>query len=57
MRHLTFADTVFGPDFEPLAEELVKRNYAPTIICESAGTMSADALAMQNTVKALKGSL
>lgn len=47
VRHLTFDDTVYGPDFEPLANQLVKRGYAPTIICESAGTMSRDALEMQ----------
>lgn len=35
-RHLTFADTVFGPDFEPLAEWIVRKNCSPTVICESA---------------------
>ena len=46
-RHLTFADTVYGPDFEPLAKALAIDNLCPRIICESAGTMSEDALAMQ----------
>ncbi len=46
-RHLTFEDTVYGPDFAPLAEVLVKRNAEPIIICESAGTQSKDALEMQ----------
>ena len=46
-RHLTFADTVYGPDFEPLAEALVKDGLCPRIISESAGTMAEDALAMQ----------
>lgn len=38
VRHLTFADTVYGPDFTPVAEETAVRGYAPTFICESAGT-------------------
>ena len=46
-RHLTFADTVFGPSFEPLAELLCKKNASPTIICESAGTQAEDALWMK----------
>ena len=43
-RHLTFEDSVFGPDFEPLAEAIVREGVAPRIICESAGTMAEDAL-------------
>jgi len=46
-RHLTFADTVYGPYFEPLAQALVKDNLCPRLISESAGTQSEDALAMQ----------
>ena len=46
-RHLTFEDTVYGPDFAPLAEVLVKRKAEPIIICESAGAQSKDALEMQ----------
>ena len=42
-RHLTFEDTVYGPDFEPLAEALCRKNAHPTIICESAGTQAEDA--------------
>jgi len=45
-KHLTFEDIVFGPDFEPLAEAIVREGVAPRIICESAGTMAEDALAM-----------
>ena len=47
VRHLTFADTVYGPDFTPVAEETAARGYAPTFICESAGTQAEDALAMK----------
>ena len=46
-RHLTFADDVFGPDFEPLAAALARERLCPRIICESAGTQDLDALAMQ----------
>lgn len=46
-KHLTFADTVYGPEFEPLAEAIVRENVAPRIICESDGTMSDDALTMK----------
>lgn len=46
-RHLTFSDTVYGPDFEPLALLLAQRNCEPTIICESSGTQAEDALTMK----------
>lgn len=47
VRHLTFADQVYGPEFAPLARVLAERGYAPTVICESAGTQAEDALEMQ----------
>ncbi len=47
-KHLTFEDTLFGPDFALLAPELVKRGMTPTVICESAGTQDIDALAMMD---------
>ena len=46
-KHLTFEDDIFGPDFEPLAELIAKKNLSPHIICESAGTQSEDALSMK----------
>ena len=46
-RHLTFADTVYGPDFEPLAEAIVREGVCPRIISESDGTQAEDALAMK----------
>lgn len=46
-RHLTFTDTTYGPDFEPLMEAIAKDGLTPTIISESAGTQSEDALAMK----------
>ena len=53
-RHLTFEDTAFGPDFEPLMEIIARKNLAPTIICESDGTQGIDALAMKNYFYKLK---
>ncbi len=52
-KHLTFADEVYGPDFEPLIEAIVKHSLSPTIISESAGTQSDDALAMKKYYKEL----
>ena len=53
-RHLTFEDNTFGPEFEPFAEVICKRNLNPVIICESAGTMSKDALFMKNALENVK---
>lgn len=52
-RHLTFADTVFGPNFEPVAELILKKGCLPTIICESSGTQAEDAKAMSDIYEAL----
>lgn len=46
-RHLTFEDKVFGPDFEPLMEEIHRRGLEPSVICESDGTQAEDAAAMK----------
>lgn len=54
-KHLTFADTQYGPCFEPLAEALARDGLCPRIICESAGTMSEDALFMQQAYRAARG--
>lgn len=51
-KHLTFEDTVFGPDFEPLAEILVQKNSCAHIICESAGTQDLDSISMQRAYRA-----
>ena len=47
VRHLTFDDNQFGPQYEPLINELVSRSMTPTVICESAGTQTLDALTMK----------
>lgn len=48
IRHLTFEDNVYGPEFKPLAKVLKKFNVDACVISESAGTQTKDALAMQN---------
>lgn len=47
VKHLTFEDKQYGPDFLPLAQALKELNATPTIICESRGTMARDALKMK----------
>ncbi len=46
-RHLTFEDTTFGPEYEPLMKAIYELGVTPTIICESDGTQAEDALAMK----------
>lgn len=48
IKHLTFEDTVYGPNFEPLAEILHENKLEPKIICESDGTQAEDAIYMKN---------
>lgn len=55
VRHLTFEDNQFGPNFEPLMEEIARRGMTPTVICESAGTQTDDALAMKRCWEAFCG--
>ena len=50
-RHLTFEDKQYGPEFEPFAKVICKYSLNPIIICESAGTMSKDALYMKKTLE------
>ena len=54
-KHLTFADDVYGPAFEPLIEAIVREKVTPRIICESAGTMAEDALAMKQCWLSMTG--
>lgn len=44
IKHLTFEDTKYGPEYGPLAEIIDEYGMSPVIICESDGTMSDDAL-------------
>ena len=52
-RHLTFEDTQFGPEYQPLMQEIRKRNMQPSIICESAGTQAEDAAEMKRYYESL----
>ena len=47
VRHLTFKDNIYGPNFEPVLELCAKKGCAPTFICESAGTQAEDAKQMK----------
>ncbi len=53
-RHLTFADTQYGPCFEPFVELCAQRALAPVIICESDGTQAEDAQSMMKYYKTYK---
>ncbi len=51
IRHLTFADTVFGPEYEPLARVIDEYKLTPFVVCESDGTQTEDACFMKNLHK------
>ncbi len=53
-RHLTFADTVYGPRFEPVMELSYKKNCSNVFICESDGTQAEDAKQMKDYYFSLK---
>ena len=50
--HLTFEDTEYGPEFEPLAKALKKYNVQGSVICESRGAQTKDAVTMKNIYRA-----
>ena len=47
VKHLTFADELYGPQFEPLAQALKELKLQPYIVSESDGTQAEDALFMK----------
>lgn len=47
-KHHTLDDVRYGPEFEPIAEIIARKNLHPTIICESNGTMAQDAVRLRN---------
>lgn len=51
IRHLTFADEIYGPPYEPLAEIIDEYRMTPVIICESKEVMAEDALIMKKCHK------
>ena len=48
IKHLTFADERYGPEFEPLAAVLKELRLEPYVVSESDGTQAEDALAMKS---------
>lgn len=46
-KHLTFEDSIYGPDPELFVKVLHTEGLTPTVICESAGTQSEDACFMK----------
>lgn len=48
IRHLTFDDNVYGPEFENLAKVLKKFDVDACVISESRGTQTKDAVIMQD---------
>ncbi len=55
IKHLTFEDTVYGPEFEPLAEVLLEWKLEPYIVSESAGTQIEDAAYMKRVYEQARG--
>ena len=53
IRHLNFDDSIYGPEFKPLAEVIKEQGLTPRIICESAGNMAEDASEMKKIYFAL----
>lgn len=53
IRHLTFEDDVYGPDFELLAKVLKKYNIDACVISESAGTQTKDAILMRKIYQSI----
>ena len=47
VKHLTFADEIYGPNFEPLAVALKELDLQPYIVSESDGTQAEDAMEMK----------
>ena len=54
VRHLTFDDQKYGPDFAPLAELFHEYKMSPVVICESAGTQAEDAVVMSELYGAFR---
>ena len=47
IKHLTFEDTEFGPNYKDMIDALIENDINATIICESNGSMAVDALTMK----------
>ena len=56
-RHLTFEDSQYGPDFEPVMDLTLQYGCEPVFICESAGTQAEDAKQMKTYYFSRKGEI
>ncbi len=54
IKHLTFEDSIYGPNFEPFCETIVTNNLTPHVLCESAGTQMRDALFMTDVYNQMR---
>ena len=53
IKHLTFDDNIYGPEFEPFCEVIVKNNLTPHVLSESAGTQMFDSLYMKEKYESM----
>lgn len=53
LKHLTFADEKYGPEFEGFAKVISEYKLTPYLICESDGTMAEDAATMKRILEGL----
>lgn len=53
IKHLTFEDDKYGPNFEPFLDAVYKLGLTPYVICESAGTQAEDSQKMKQYYKKL----
>ena len=53
VKHLTFADDVYGPEFEPLAVVLKELQLEPYLVSESAGMQAEEAAIMKKIYQSL----
>jgi len=56
-RHWTYSDTMYGPNFDPLAEVIARRKLTPVIICESRSMMAEDALKLKSIYNSVKNNI
>jgi deoxyribonuclease-4 len=52
-KHWSYVDTQYGPNFEPLADAILKLGMEPVIICESRDTMADDALTLKKIYESM----
>lgn len=53
-KHHCFDEKEYEPEFDPIGEIVAKRNLSPIIICESRGTQTRDAVAIQQIYRRAK---